>query len=115
MQTQLFPISLKCQILKTKTKKKTGGQPTCTQWGTMYKQNLIEPSAKVCQPVPKSSQERHACLGFVFFIRLILETHVPLEKTFMPEIQVKSHNTQVLLYYCNFTKNWNSSQKRLQN
>ena len=79
MQTQLFPNSLKCQILKKK-QKKTGGPPTCTQWGTMYKQNLIEPSAKVCQPVPKSSHERHDCLGLVFFIRIILETHVSLEK-----------------------------------
>ena len=74
-------------------------------------------------------QQRYDCLGLSLFHKIHLGITRPLVKTFMPEIQVKSHNTRVLFYYCNFpyinkqfsysfyphfTKKWNSSPKSLQ-
>ena len=50
----------------------------------------------------ESLQQRHDCLGLSLFHKIHLGNTRPLVKTFMPEIQVKTHNTRVSLYYCNF-------------
>ena len=89
VKTQLFPIAHKISKIKLRGKPKTqifsGGPPPpptprLYTWGArLKKKSLIEPCAKVCQSVPKLSNE--ALLKSFLSKFLVLSTCVPRRRS----------------------------------